>query len=117
MVGVASGALSAAEADGHSRRLRAQRAGRTPRPKASARHEDWLPLVIVLNRLDPRIDRVRSETEPLPDLYTGGNPLVSGEPAQHLFVGDRGTGRALSGRISMSPKPAFRHQTAKSLPV
>ena len=46
----------------------------------------------MLNRLDPRIDR--SETEPLPDLYTGGNPLVSGEPAQHLFVGDRGTGRA-----------------------
>jgi hypothetical protein len=29
-------------------------------------------LVIVLNRLDPQIDRVRSETEPLPDLYTGG---------------------------------------------
>jgi len=94
MVGVASGALSAAEADGilgdfvHS---------------AQAEHRDrklqrgtrigCLP-VIVLNRLDPRIDRVRNETEPLPDLNTGGNPLVSGEPAQHLFVGDRGTGRA-----------------------
>ena len=91
MVGVASGALSAAEAAGilgdfvHSppaehRDRKLQRGGCLP--------------VIVLNRLDPRIDRVRGETEPLPDLCTGGNPFVSGEPAQHLFVGDRGTGRA-----------------------
>ena len=87
MVGVASGALSAAEADGilgdfvHS---------------AQAEHRDrklqrgtrigCLP-VIVLNRLDPRIDRVPSETEPLPDLYTGGNPLVSGEPASASICG------------------------------
>jgi len=63
MVGVASGALSAAEADGilgdfvHS---------------AQAEHRDrklqggtsiGFPPVTVLTRLEPRIDRVRSETE------------------------------------------------------
>ena len=70
MVGVASGALSAAEVAGilgdfvHS-----PPAEHRDRKLQRGATIGCLP-VIVLNRLDPRIDRVRSETEPLPDLYT-----------------------------------------------
>ena len=64
MVGVASGALSAAEADGilgdfvHSAPVEHR-----DRKLQRGRRIGCLP-VIVLNRLDPRIDRVRGETEP-----------------------------------------------------